>query len=51
MLFISVGVAVKGSVVKQSPEFGINHISLHPDDKVIALCTGCDVIVYDIQVR
>ena len=44
------GVAVRGSVLMQTPEFGVNHATFHQDDHIIALCTGCDVIIYDIQV-
>ena len=34
----------------QTPEFGVNHVTFHQDDHIIALCTGCDVIIYDIGV-
>ena len=45
------GVAVRGSVLMQTPEFGVNHVTFHQDDHIIALCTGCDVIIYEIQVN
>lgn len=45
------GVAVRGAVVMQTPDEGVNHISLNLDDHLMAICTGCDVNIYSLQVK